>query len=155
MYKRIVVMLITIFALAACTGAATPTPVADSVPLQNFYPPTLDPAAVSQGEQLYTQYCAACHGVNLEGQPNWQQPDIQGNFPAPPHDASGHTWHHADQQLIAITLQGGASYGGVNMPAFGDELSEADAEAILSYIKSHWGPEEREAQWRVTLSAGS
>jgi hypothetical protein len=28
-----------------------------------------------------------------------RKPD--GKLPAPPHDASGHTWHHADAQLFS------------------------------------------------------
>ena len=37
------------------------------------------------------QNCASCHGDNLQGQPNWQQANADGSYPAPPHDASGHT----------------------------------------------------------------
>ena len=29
-----------------------------------------------------------------------------GRLPAPPHDESGHTWHHPDAQLFAITKYG-------------------------------------------------
>ena len=55
------------------------------------------------GGALYAAHCAACHGVKLEGQPNWQERRPNGRMPAPPHDASGHTWHHSDQALFLIT----------------------------------------------------
>ena len=51
------------------------------------------------GRALYEQHCAACHGANLEGQPDWRSPDESGLYPAPPHDETGHTWHHDDAML--------------------------------------------------------
>jgi hypothetical protein len=48
----------------------------------------------------------ALPGANLEGQPNWKERQANGRLPAPPHDASGHTWHHPDAQLFGITKQG-------------------------------------------------
>jgi hypothetical protein len=68
--------------------------------------PALAPAEVVPGRQVYVEQCAACHGQNAEGQPNWKQPDTSGNMPAPPHDDSGHTWHHADGLLYEIIRDG-------------------------------------------------
>ena len=53
-----------------------------------------EPAVVALGEQVYAQNCAACHGAKLEGQANWRQRGFNGYMPAPPHDETGHTWHH-------------------------------------------------------------
>ncbi|MCW5719495.1 MAG: cytochrome c, partial [Bauldia sp.] len=58
-------------------------------------------ADLRAGQTLYLANCASCHGVDLEGQPNWQTPLADGRFPAPPHDETGHTWHHSDAQLFA------------------------------------------------------
>lgn len=114
---------------------------------------TADPAQIADGRSLYVTYCASCHGLDLEGQPNWQQPLPNGMMPAPPHDASGHTWHHADALLFQITKYGGqsiASPGYVSgMPAFGNQLTDRQIWAILAYIKSTWPPEIREAQEAV------
>jgi len=55
-----------------------------------------NPQAVALGQQVYAARCASCHGANLEGQPNWQQELPTGGLPAPPHDETGHTWHHND-----------------------------------------------------------
>jgi mono/diheme cytochrome c family protein len=52
------------------------------------------------GQSLYADSCASCHGANLEGQPNWQSPNADGVLPAPPHDRTGHTWHHDDELLF-------------------------------------------------------
>ena len=70
--------------------------------------------------------------------------DDQGYLPAPPHDATGHTWHHPDTQLFAITRHGTAALVGngykSRMEGFGDTLSDDDILAVLAYIKSTWPP---------------
>src|ERR671913_307202 len=60
-----------------------------------------NPRAVALGREVYAARCASCHGANLEGAPNWQTPLPAGGMPAPPHDPSGHTWHHNDESLFA------------------------------------------------------
>ncbi len=106
------------------------------------------------GEVLYAENCAVCHGAKLEGQPNWQVPDENGVLPAPPHDPTGHTWHHSDKALFAYTKQGGAAAlaaSGVTnfnsgMPGFGDALSDDEIWNILEYIKSTWPARVRQVQ---------
>ncbi len=100
-------------------------------------------AVVSKGRLIYAENCASCHGAQLEGQPNWRQRDEEGYLPAPPHDASGHTWHHSDRQLFELTKHGlGVILGDKNfktrMPAYGNQLSDQEILAVLSYIKSTW-----------------
>ena len=101
-----------------------------------------DAALVAEGEAIYEAECAACHGANLEGQADWQVRLENGRLPAPPHDRTGHTWHHPDQILVAITALGTAALVGGNyesdMIGFSDRLSEAEIIAVLSYIKSTW-----------------
>lgn len=111
--------------------------------------PKTGTTAVATGQQLYVQHCASCHGANLEGQPNWQTQNPDGSWPAPPHDATGHTWHHKDDYLLGVILYGGAAVTGNpnnRMPAFGNLLSTADATAILDYIKSTWSDDIRAKQ---------
>lgn len=121
-----------------------------------FTPPAATPSTgdgsttqIAQGAALYTARCASCHGANLEGQPNWQQPLANGTMPAPPHDASGHTWHHNDASLFATVKYGGAATsptGAPNaMPAFAD-LTDDEIWAVLAYIKSTWSAELQAAQ---------
>ena len=114
---------------------------------------SLQPGDVAVGEALYTQNCAACHGVNLEGEENWQTPREDGSLPAPPHDASGHTWHHPDSMLFTYTKMGGEqtlAAQGIDfvsgMPGFGGQLSDEEIWNILAYIKSKWPERERAAQ---------
>ena len=102
-----------------------------------------DAEQIAVGKTVYARECAACHGVNLEGQMrNWRQRLPDGRLPAPPHDATGHTWHHPDLVLFEITKHGrlmaGRNTVGSNMPAFKDRLSDAEIWAVLSFIKSTW-----------------
>jgi mono/diheme cytochrome c family protein len=98
---------------------------------------------LAQGKQLYDLHCASCHGLKLEGQPNWRQRLANGRMPAPPHDESGHTWHHPDEVLFGITKHGlvppyaPAGYPS-DMPAFAGVLSDAEIRSVLAYIASHW-----------------
>lgn len=113
--------------------------------------PRIDPdnaRLVALGGAVYAAQCAACHGANLEGQPNWRQRRADGRLPAPPHDPSGHTWHHPDEQLFALTKFGPAALAGggyeSDMPAYEGVLRDEEIWAVLSYIKSHWPAQIRE-----------
>lgn len=99
---------------------------------------------VTIGKRVYKENCASCHGVNLEGQvADWKSPGPDGKLPAPPHDETGHTWHHADQLLFNITKLGLAKSAGLEnydsaMPIYEDVLTDKEIIAVLSYIKSTW-----------------
>jgi mono/diheme cytochrome c family protein len=101
-----------------------------------------DAALVAQGKTVYADQCASCHGVNLEGQPNWRQRRADGRLPAPPHDETGHTWHHPDAHLFQVTKYGTAAVAGpdykTDMSAFGEILSDTEIWAVLAFIKSRW-----------------
>ena len=94
------------------------------------------------GELLYRENCASCHGADLEGQPDWRSRLPSGRLPAPPHDGSGHTWHHPDRALFDIVKRGPAAIVGdgyeSDMPGFDGTLTDAEITAILDYIKSTW-----------------
>ena len=114
----------------------------------------LEDRNVSAGQILYTNNCASCHGAKLEGQPNWQSPNSDGILPAPPHDATGHTWHHDNELLFEYTKLGGkgalAARGitdfNSGMPAFDGVVSDEDIWDILAFIKSTWPEREQDAQ---------
>ena len=99
------------------------------------------------GESLYASHCASCHGQNLEGQvEEWRSPGEDGLLPAPPHDQTGHTWHHNDQLLFDITKYGPAKAANLEgyqsaMPAYEGTLSDEEIIAVLSFIKSTWSSE--------------
>lgn len=143
-------------ALAACASdpetGSTPPPTAisalttpDNVPP----PPQLDAAQVVAGEVTYRQYCSSCHGADLAGDPQWKTRNSDGSLRPPPHDSSGHTWHHSDQLLLTLTRDG-SGLEESRMPAFGGMLTDDEIASVLEFFKSTWGPEERAFQWQVT-----
>lgn len=109
---------------------------------------------IAQGAALYERHCAECHGAQLQGQPDWQTPGDDGVYPAPPHDETGHTWHHGNVDLFDYTKLGGqevvARMGLKNfnsgMPGFGDTLSDEQIWDILAYIRSTWPKRMQEVQ---------
>ncbi|WP_193087207.1 cytochrome c [Advenella sp. FME57] len=115
-----------------------------------------DKSLVNLGEEIYQTNCAACHGVNLEGQPNWRTKNPNGRMPAPPHDKTGHTWHHPDAILFSITkfgiTPGKTAPKGYesDMPAFSEILEDQKITAVIAYIKSTWPEKVQEAQKEVT-----
>lgn len=101
-----------------------------------------DSRIVARGQQIYDAQCANCHGKDLEGQPNWRSRLASGRLPAPPHDSSGHTWHHPSKVLFSIVKDGVAKNAPpgyeTDMPVYGGVLSDAEIWAVLAYIKSRW-----------------
>jgi mono/diheme cytochrome c family protein len=118
-------------------------------------------ARVALGERVYAQHCAVCHGAKLEGQPQWRRRLPNGRLPAPPHDESGHTWHHPDRVLFAITKNGlvppYAPQGyESDMPASAGKLADEEIWAVLAFIKSRWtSGEVREARAQMSASAAA
>ncbi|WP_089885517.1 c-type cytochrome [Citreimonas salinaria] len=117
-------------------------------------------ANIDGGKSLYAEFCASCHGADLEGQPDWQSPGPDGILPAPPHDETGHTWHHADGLLFQYTKLGGREALAVQgvafdsgMPGFAGQLSDREIWNILAYIKSTWPEREREVQTARTQAS--
>ncbi|MDE0113303.1 MAG: cytochrome c [Albidovulum sp.] len=115
-------------------------------PVLAFADHELDDRDIGNGQILYQEQCASCHGVRLEGQPNWRRPGADGVLPAPPHDASGHTWHHDNRLLFDYTRLGGESLmeaRGIagfksGMPGFGDVMSDEEIWDVLAFIRSTW-----------------
>lgn len=147
--RRAVVLAIGAVALMAAVGVLILTsgrperPDAGSISLNPS-----DVVLVADGQRIYAEFCASCHGQALEGQPDWQRRNAGGRLPAPPHDPSGHTWHHPDHVLFLLTKYGTAAMMNdpdyqSDMPGFEQVISDRDIVAVLSYIKSTWPAEIR------------
>lgn len=124
---------------------------------EGFIDPAADGGRIALGKTVYTAHCAACHGANLEGQANWRERFANGRLPAPPHDKTGHTWHHPDGLLIDMVknglVPGRTAPPGYesDMPAYAGILSDEEIVAVIAYIKSTWPPKVLQAQKEVTL----
>lgn len=151
---RLIAGFILLGLLMGCGGGREPIVLGTAVPPM----PTLAPDQIRQGKTVYAQHCAACHGTALEGQPDWKIANADGSYKAPPHDATGHTWHHGDPTLLESVQLGGARLVEMGiadatsaMPAYADILSADEITAVLTYIKSQWPAEIQKSQWEATL----
>ncbi len=134
------------FAVVAVTPK--PTVVADDDPRLPIEPRV-------EGQALYEANCANCHGINGEGQypSDPYKLNEDGLAGAPPHDVTGHTWHHPDQQLIEIIFNGQNLPNFELMPSFKDKLTIDEMISILAHIKTWWGIEELQRQHDTTEAA--
>ena len=125
-----------------------------ALPLSAHAGHELDNRDITAGLILYADHCASCHGANLEGQPDWQVQNPDGTMPAPPHDQTGHTWHHDNALLFSYTKLGGegalAQRGVTNfksgMPGFGDVMTDDEIWNVLAFIRSTWPRRVQEIQ---------
>ena len=148
------------FALYSTVVIVVLTACAPEQPLVNQYNtvvpplPTLDSSQIARGKQIYQQHCASCHGANAEGAANWKTPDENLNYPPPPHNDDGHTWHHPDRVLYEAIRDGIRDPLRPNQPMrmqpFGDKLSDAEIRAVIAYFKSLWTSEHRKFQYLRT-----
>ena len=142
MQIRWIILGVFFVALLGCTSAESTTVREQQA--------TTD-ATLELGATVYVASCASCHGVNLEGQPDWKTPNPDGTWKAPPHNDDGHTWHHSDEYLIDRIVNGTNNLDATmqqnsNMPAYGDVLSDEQINAVLAFIKNEWSPRVQEMQ---------
>lgn len=138
--------LLVVSLLSACgEPPAKPASVPAVAVAPAAVPHGLDPAQVARGGEIYKANCAACHGANAEGAPNWSQKGPDGKFPPPPLDATGHGWHHPKSALVQTIKDGTVKLGG-GMPAWKGTLTDDDIEAVVAWIHSRW-PEEIYKSW--------
>ena len=152
------VLLFTI----GCSPSAPPTAITDNPNPTQVSVAQTDPMESSDddeefeisGEEIYQTQCASCHGVYLEGEENWKANNADGSLKAPPHDATGHTWHHPDSYLINRIKNGTAgldpgTQAKSNMPAYSSLLTDDEIVRVLDYIKDSWPDDIRASQERT------
>ncbi len=100
---------------------------------------------VSNGERVFKQNCASCHGQNAEATPIWKETDSNGNFPPPPLNGSAHAWHH-DIQVLRRTIRNGGQKLGGTMPPFKESLSPVQVDQAIAYFQSKW-PDDTYQKW--------
>ena len=136
-YKLILVLL-SVGLLFSCSEDKTESGTVQSD--KKIVQRNVDARTYSQGNKLYQQNCATCHGQQGEGAKDWRTPDKDGKKQPPPLNGSGHTWHHSPKALIRVINNGTGKIGG-NMPAWKDKLSKSEIELILTWITSQWSDE--------------
>jgi mono/diheme cytochrome c family protein len=79
--------------------------------------------ASADGKSLYMDNCSACHQVSGKG--------VKGAFPA----LAGSPLVQGPPKVVITTVLNGRA----GMPAFKDDINDADLAAILTYARSTWG----------------
>jgi mono/diheme cytochrome c family protein len=90
------------------------------------------PDGASRAERLYYAYCAECHGV--DGRGSWRA----ALFLLRPGDLTDESRMraHSDKYLFDVIKHGGAPIGRPGMPAFGAQLTDADIEGLVRYVRT-------------------
>ena len=90
------------------------------------------PPHASGVEREWLALCATCHGA--DGRGSWRAMLFlirPGNFTDPTRLEGV-----SDEALASIIKNGGAPVGKPGMPAFGGSLSDAEADALVVYVRS-------------------
>ena len=97
-----------------------------------------DAKSAARGKQTYDSHCATCHKRDGVGEPTVPWSIRRTDFiEAMPLNESSHAWHHGDEQLIGMILDGTAR-SRARMPVWRNILSEQDAADLVAYLKSLW-----------------
>ena len=132
-FFAIALMLLT---LSACEPASSPAP--ESVAMEEGVVRWYSAAQVDQGEAVFTQNCAVCHGQQAEGTvADWRARLDDGSFPPPPLNGTAHAWHHPRSVLLQVINNGGIPLGG-KMPGFTSVLEDEEKLAAIAYFQDFW-----------------
>ncbi|HTX55621.1 MAG TPA: cytochrome c [Candidatus Acidoferrales bacterium] len=99
------------------------------------------PAAIAQngveandGEKVYAQECSSCHQSNGEG--------VKGMFPPLDENPAVTGDPTVLVRIVKYGLSGKVTVGGSDyngmMPAWGQQLTNADIASVVTYIRSAW-----------------
>ena len=91
-------------------------------------PVSVDAASLAEGKQLYTRYCAACHGPGAKGDGSMA---LSGGTPS---DLTDEKWDHGstDGEIFIVIRDGTSS----DMEAYKDKLSEKQIWQIVNFVRS-------------------
>jgi len=140
---RTVVVLVMMFALAACSDEQAPQKQPAAATPENAMKESsrFDIARISRGAMLFQQNCAECHGPEAQGHPDWKEARSRGYSAAPPLDGTGHAHKLKKAELIAI-IRNGVKYDGKPvMPSWKERVSDQDVEDVILWFQALWpGP---------------
>jgi len=92
---------------------------------------TADPARIAKGREVYATACAACHGADGRGNPDWESVVRPVSF------ADCGTTAEPAEQWETIVKKGGPVRGLSSvMPAFGDAFTGAEVQAVVAYLRT-------------------
>ena len=126
--RLLIIFVILTLALSACVSLAediTPPPNAEQPAPAATEPPVAEEAPAEKetsanGETLFAENCAACHGADGTGTGN-----------AADLTSSERMSRYPDAMLMAIIAKG----NGDGMPAFGESLTDTNISSLVTYLR--------------------
>ncbi len=103
---------------------------------------------ITNGEKIFAEYCAYCHGKAAEGDPDWKTQGPTGILSPPPLNGSGHAWHHSMSVLFNYIKDGSLAKGG-SMAPYATTLSDREIKDVIAWFQSKW-PDEIYNAWAET-----
>ena len=124
----------------------------EATPTSFYESPTgFSVASIVQGNTLYPQHCAACHGADGHG-----DGALASKLPVPPADlTASHLWMHTDGEMFWWLTHGiEAPLGGMAMPGFAAVLTPDDRWALIDFIRArNAGLARRSGAWPMPIQA--
>jgi len=92
-------------------------------------PAAATPESIAAGRQLYTRYCAVCHGVSGRG-------GSGSDISAPAPDLTDAEWKHgsSDGEIFDVIKNGVPP--DLNMEPWGDRIKDADIWNLVNYVRT-------------------
>lgn len=87
------------------------------------------------GAHTYATRCASCHGADGKGQPEWMPPLAGATSALAKESASAiNITLNGSQRIVAAGVP-----DAYRMPAFREQLSDAEIAEVLTYVRGTWG----------------
>lgn len=110
-------------------------PQRDSTPWQYQAVSANPPQQDTPGAHTYVTRCASCHGLDGKGQPEWMPPLAGATSALAKESASAiNITLNGSQRIVAAGMP-----DAYRMPAFREQLSDAQIAQVLTYVRSTWG----------------
>lgn len=130
-----VLALSSVLAACAKSGQSSSSSSASPAPTETAAAVAENGAEANDGAKVYATNCASCHQANGQG--------VEGTFPP----LAGNPVVVGDPATVIHVLKYGLSgkinvegqaYNGM-MPAWAQQLTDADIASVITYIRSSWG----------------
>lgn len=126
----IILLTAAVWGATAQGGGTVTSPASAIAPAGSSTGDTLDREKMVAGAQIFVTNCTECHGEQAEG-------TVDG----PPLNSSGQAFTRSDNELLEIIRTGRDE-----MPAWNDQLSDSEIDAVLYFVKRQWTAEQRQQQ---------
>jgi mono/diheme cytochrome c family protein len=124
---RVLTLLISAAVVCGCAVIVAAQGNPDAAKVAN--PVASTPESIATGKQVYTRYCAVCHGTTAEG---GSGSDISP--PAP--DLTDKEWKHgsSDGEIFFVIKNGVPP--DLSMEPWGDRIKDPDIWNVVNYLRS-------------------